>query len=221
MGRVSIQFRQPVSGLTHLAAAALAAAGLVVLLAVGQTVWWMRVALAVYGAALVGMFAASSAYHLIVARPEVIGFLRKLDHTAIYFLIAGTYTPVCLHFFTGTWRWGLPLVVWCLAILGAGLKLVFIHAPRGLSAGIYLAMGWLSVVAIGEMVSTMPPGALAWLFAGGAFFTLGALIYIFKKPDFVPGVFGFHEVWHLFVILGCLSHYVLIAAYVAGAQPGL
>jgi hemolysin III len=216
---VTSRLRQPVSGLTHLAAAALAVAGLVALLLLGESAWWMRLALAVYGAALIAMFSASSAYHLVVARPEVTRVLRKLDHVAIYFLIAGTYTPVCLHFFTGTWRWALPALVWALALLGAALKLAFIQAPRGVTAGVYLLMGWLSVVAIGEMLSTMPPGALAWLFAGGAFFTLGALVYIFKRPDFLPGVFGFHEVWHIFVILGCLSHYVLIAAYVAAAAP--
>jgi hemolysin III len=82
-------------------------------------------------------------------------------------------------------------------------------------------MGWLSVVAIGEMIVTMPVGALAWLFAGGAFFTLGAVIYILKKPDFLPGVFGFHEIWHIFVILGCLSHYILIAAYIAVSHAAL
>jgi len=213
-----LRLRDPVSGLTHLGAAVAAVAGLVFLLLIGTGPEWKRVSLAVYGAALVAMFGASSAYHLIVASPRVIQWLRKLDHAAIYLLIAGTYTPVCLSFFDGFWRWGPLAIVWSMAFAGVALKMLFINAPRWLSAGIYLVMGWLSVVAVGEMVVTMPVGALVWLFVGGAFFTLGAVIYILKKPDFLPGVFGFHEVWHIFVILGCLSHYILIAAYVAGSQ---
>ncbi len=217
---MGIKLRNPVSGLTHLGAAVAALAGLIFLLVVGGGPELKRASLAVYGAALVAMFAASSAYHLVVARPQVIQWLRKLDHAAIYVLIAGTYTPVCLGFFEGFWRWGLLAIVWGIALAGVTLKMLFIKVPRWLSAGIYLLMGWLSIVAIGEMVVTMPAGALVWLFVGGAFFTLGAVIYILKKPDFLPGVFGFHEIWHIFVILGCLSHYILIAAYVARSQGG-
>jgi hemolysin III len=212
---MSIKLRNPVSGLTHLGAAVAAVAGLVFLLLVGGGPELKRASLAVYGTALVAMFAASSAYHLVVAKPPVVQWLRKLDHAAIYVLIAGTYTPVCLQFFDGFWRWGLLAIVWGIALVGVALKMLYISAPRWLSAGIYLLMGWLSVVAIGEMVVTMPAGALVWLFVGGAFFTLGAVIYILKRPDFLPGVFGFHEIWHIFVILGCLSHYILIATYVA------
>jgi hemolysin III len=213
-----IKLRDPVSGLTHLGAALVALAGLVFLLVVGAGPGVKRASLLVYGAALVAMFTASSVYHLVVAGPRVIQWLRKLDHAAIYLLIAGTYTPVCLHFFDGFWRWGLVAIVWGMALAGVALKLLFIKAPRWLSAGIYLLMGWFSLVAVGEMVVTMPPGALVWLFVGGAFFSLGAVVYILKKPDFFPGVFGFHELWHIFVILGCLSHYILIAAYVAAAR---
>jgi hemolysin III len=212
---VRLRFRNPVSGLTHLGAAVAAVGGLIFLVVVGAGPEWKRASLAVYGVALVALFAASSAYHLVIASPRVIQLLRKLDHAAIYLLIAGTYTPVCLHFFEGFWRWGLLAIVWGIAVVGVALKMLFIKAPRWLSAGTYLLMGWLSIIAIGEMFMTMPPGALAWLFAGGAFFTVGAAVYILKKPDFLPGVFGFHEVWHIFVILGCLSHFILIAAYVA------
>jgi hemolysin III len=141
--------------------------------------------------------------------------LRKLDHAAIYLLIAGTYTPICLTFFTGFWRWGLLGIVWGFALVGIVVKMFVMNAPRWVTAGIYLIMGWLAVFAIQQIITSMPAAAMFWLVAGGLFFTLGAIIYITKKMDFFPGVFGFHEVWHIFVILGCLSHFILVARYVA------
>lgn len=176
------------------------------------------VPLLVYGSSLVLMFSASAAYHLANAGPRTSQLLRKLDHSAIYLPIAGTYTPICLHFFSGFWRWGLLGVVWSMAVVGIVVKLFLVNAPRWLTAGVYLIMGWLSLLALKEMLAAMPLGALTWLSLGGLFFTLGAVIYMTKRPDFYPGVFGFHEVWHVFVILGCLCHFVVIAIYVA--PPG-
>lgn len=102
-----------------------------------------------------------------------------------------------------------------MAIGGIAVKLFIINAPRWVTAGIYLIMGWLAVMAMNEMLLRMPTGALIWLLVGGIFFTLGAIVYITKKMDFYPGVFGFHEVWHIFVILGCLSHFIVVAFYIA------
>jgi hemolysin III len=161
------------------------------------------------------MLAASAAYHLIDARPRLARILRTLDHSAIYLLIAGTYTPICLRFFTGFWEWGLLAIIWSLAIAGIGVKVLILNAPRWLTAGIYLGMGWLATAGMREMLLHVPAGALAWLLAGGLFFTVGAAVYISRRPNFVPGVFGFHEIWHVFVILGCLSHFIVMAAYVA------
>jgi hemolysin III len=213
------RLREPVNGLMHLGAAVAAAIGLILLLYLARSSASRLVSLSVYGATLVIMFSASAAYHLITAGPRVILFLRKLDHSAIYLLIAGTYTPICLHFFTGFWRVGLLAVVWALAVLGIGVKLFVIRAPRWVTAAVYLAMGWLSLSAIREILVSLPPGALVWLLLGGLFFTGGAVIYVWKKPDLFPGIFGFHEIWHIFVILGAFSHFVLMAAYVAPATP--
>ena len=209
------KFREPVNGLTHLAGAIAAAVGLALLLYLGRQSGQALASLAIYGFTLVLMFSASAAYHLIKSGPRVALFLRKLDHSAIYLLIAGTYTPICLHFFTDPWRFGTLVVIWSLAFIGIIVKLFVIHAPRWLNAGIYLLMGWLSVAAIQEIITALPSGALAWLLLGGLFFTGGAVIYILKKPDLFPGVFGFHEVWHIFVILGAFSHFILMAAYIA------
>ncbi len=209
------KLRDPVSGLTHLGAAIAAAVGLVVLLYLGRGNTLKEVSLLVYGISLVLMFLASALYHMIKSRPEVIQRLRKFDHSAIYLLIAGTYTPICLHFFSGFWRWGLLGIIWGMALAGIGVKLFVIKAPRWVTAGIYLLMGWLAISAIREMLQSMPVSALVWLLVGGLFFTVGAVVYITKKPDFWPGIFGFHEVWHIFVILGCLSHFILVAAFIA------
>lgn len=211
------KLRDPVSGLMHLGAAVVAAAGAVGLVYLGRDSLDKQLSLLVYGVSLVAMLAASAAYHLVNASPDTVKFLRKLDHSAIYLIIAGTYTPICLYFFTGFWQWGMVALIWLFAFIGIAVKLVFIHAPRWLTVAIYLGMGWLGVFAIPEMLNTMPPGAIGWLFAGGIFFTLGALVYAFKKPDWYPNVFGFHELWHVFVILGCLCHFIVIAVYIAPA----
>jgi len=209
------KFRDPVSGLTHLGAAILATIGLIVLLYLGRNNTIKIVSFLIYGISLVMMFSASAAYHLTKASAKVILLLRKFDHSAIYFLIAGTYTPICLFFFNGFYRWGLMAIVWGIAIIGVAVKMFVINVPRWVNAGIYLIMGWLCVMAIKPMLTSIPTGALVWLMVGGLFFTLGAVIYMTKMFNFYPGVFGFHEVWHIFVILGCLSHFILILAYIA------
>lgn len=212
---MSKKLREPVNGLLHLSAAVAAAAGLIVLITLAWGNTAKAAALGLYGVTLVLMFSASAAYHMAAAGPRLLLFLRKLDHSAIYLLIAGSYTPICLHYFTGFWRGGLLAIIWSLALAGIAVKLLIIRAPRWVTAGIYLVMGWLSIAAIREMLATLPAGALVWLLLGGLFFTGGAVIYMLKKPDPYPGVFGFHEIWHIFVILGAFSHFVVMAAYVA------
>jgi len=209
------RFREPVSGLTHLTAAVFAAAGLVALVAVGWGNIAKTIALSIYGATLLVLFSASASYHLVRARPSGLSVLRKLDHAAIYLLIAGTYTPFCVLAFEGFWRWGFLAVVWSLALIGVLTKLLMMGAPRWLSTGLYLILGWLSMAAVGEMLRVLPAGALAWLLAGGVIYSLGAVIYIFKAFDLWPGRFGFHEIWHIFVILGALAHFIAVVAYVA------
>jgi hemolysin III len=215
MKRIFSKLREPVNGLTHFFAAIIAIIGLVVLLMLGWQSLSKLISFSIYGISLILLFAASAAYHLVKARPRVLGILRKLDHAAIFLLIAGTYTPFCLVMFSGFWKWGLLSIIWSLAIIGILVKMFIINAPRWLSAGVYIIMGWLCLAAVGEMLRVLPPGALAWLIAGGVTYTLGAVIYITKTMNFLPGKFGFHEVWHIFVILGALAHFIAIAVYVA------
>jgi hemolysin III len=208
-------FREPVNGLTHLVAACLAVIGTFILLLIGHHDLTLSIALIVYGLSLVLMFSSSAVYHLKKATPEGLKKLRKLDHTSIYLLIAGTYTPICIYFFSGFWKWGMLSIIWAIAIAGILFKLVYLHAPRWLSTAIYLMMSWLALAGIREILRTMPAGALFWFFAGGFFYTFGAIIYAIKKPNFFHGKFGFHEIWHVFVILGAFSHYMVVAAFIA------
>ena len=207
------RFRDPVSGLTHLVSALAALLGLVVLLVRAKTQPTMELAVLIYGLSLIGLFAASATYHLVQVGPRALGIFRKIDHAAIYILIAGTYTPICLGFFGGFWRWGMLGIIWAFALIGVVVKVFVINAPRWVTTGIYLIMGWISILAVSEIMRTMPPGAIFWLVSGGLWFTFGAVIYILKKPDPFPAVFGFHEIWHIFVMLGCLSHFILVALY--------
>ncbi len=213
------RMREPVNGLTHLFAAFAAVVGLVVLLILSRADFLKQQSLLVYGASLVLMMSASAAYHLIQGSPRRIQLLRKLDHSAIFILIAGTYTPVCVNLLSGFWQWGMFSIIWALAVIGSISKIVLINTPRWFTALVYLIMGWLGVLGFSEIFAVLPVGALIWLALGGIVFTLGAIVYITKMMNFFPGVFGFHEVWHIFVIVGCLCHFVLMAVYVAPAPP--
>jgi hemolysin III len=209
------KLREPVNGLTHFFAAVVAAIGLIALIILGWRSVIKEISLSVYGTTLILLFAASATYHMVKAKPKIIEKLRKLDHSAIYVLIAGTYTPFCVVMFQGFWKWGLLTLIWSLAVIGVAIEVIMIKAPRWLRTSVYIMMGWIVLAAIGEMLKVLPIGALVWLLAGGVIYTLGAVIYATKKFDFFPGKFGFHEVWHIFVILAALTHFIAIAVYIA------
>jgi len=208
------KLRDPISGLSHLGAAILSVFGLIALIFFSWGDTPKLVSVTIYGITLIAMFSASATYHVSTFSPKVIEILRKIDHSAIYLLIAGTYTPFCVNAFSGFWQWGLLSIIWGLALIGIGIKIFIIRTPRRINAGIYLLMGWLIVAAIGEMIATLPAEVLTWLIMGGIMYTLGAIIYITKKMDFIPGVFGFHEVWHIFVILAAAAHYISILIFI-------
>ncbi len=204
------KLRDPLSTITHFAGLVAALIGLPVLIAYGQGNPAWITALGMYGISLCLLFFSSTVYHAISAGPQALVALRKLDHSAIYLLIAGTYTPFCVIVFRGFWSSGFLALIWGLALLGILSKVAFIRTPRWLTAGIYVVMGWLSVFAIREMLAVLTPEAILLLLAGGLAYTFGAVIYITKRMDFFPGVFGFHEVWHLFVLVGAAAHYAAV-----------
>jgi len=204
------KLREPVNSLTHWTGAILALAGLVALLIVGWSTPAKIVSLLIYGLSLIAMFSASATYHMVKAKDKVLLTLRKIDHSAIYLLIAGTYTPFCVNAFEGFWKWGLLSIVWSLAAIGIIVKVFYIKAPRWLNAGIYVAMGWLCVGAAGQMLAALPVWVFTWPIIGGVVYMLGAVVYSTKIFNFKPGIFGFHEVWHIFVMLAAASHYVAV-----------
>jgi hemolysin III len=204
------KLREPVNGLTHLGGAIAAFFGLIALLVVGWGGTAKVVSVLVYGLSLIALFSASATYHMAKVKPEILKVLRKFDHSAIYLLIAGTYTPFCVNAFSGFFRWGLLVIIWAIAVIGIVVKVFYVKAPRWLNAAVYVVMGWLCLSAVGQMPAALPVGAIIWLIVGGVVYTLGAVVYATKIFNFVPGKFGFHEVWHIFVLLGALSHFVSV-----------
>jgi hemolysin III len=207
-------FKDPVSGFSHLVGLALALLAVPSLLfhAYARRDVAMLVTGSAYGLSLIALYSASSAYHLLVADERATRRLRLLDHTAIYLLIAGTCTPFFDRAFVGTTRLAMLSGVWALALVGIALKLAWRSAPRALYTGIYVAMGWLVVIRWSAVVERLPSSAVALLVAGGVAYTVGAVVYAAKRPDPYPKVFGFHEIWHLFVLAGSGLHFAGVVA---------
>jgi hemolysin III len=208
--------KDPFSAWSHLTGALLSALGVILLVtcAALYASAWHVVSCSVYGTAMVLLYTSSGLYHALRLSQEGTRLMRRLDHIMIYLLIAGTYTPVCLVPLRGPWGFSLLAAVWTLALAGVFFKLWWLEAPRWLSTGLYLGMGWLAVVAIYPLVKGLPWGGLAWLAAGGLCYSLGALVYAQKRPDPWPGRFGFHEIWHLMVLAGSFCHFWMMFAYV-------
>ncbi len=204
------KLREPVNSLTHWAGAILALIGLIALLVVGWGKPVKIASLVIYGLSLIFLFSASATYHMVQVKDKVLQIFRKIDHSAIFVLIAGTYTPFCVNAFSGFWKWGLLSIIWSLALIGIIVKVFYIGAPRWLNTSIYLVMGWLCLAAIGQMLAVLPVWVIGWLVAGGVIYTLGAIVYVTKIFNFVPGVFGFHEIWHIFVMLAAMAQFIAV-----------
>lgn len=200
--------KDPVSCLTHMAGIALSVVCTALLLVEAGSAGSARsiVAFAVFGASLILLYTASTVYHMLDISDAVSAMLRRIDHMMIFVLIAGTYTPVCLLALRGAWGWSLLALVWGFALAGILLKALWMGAPRWLSTGIYVLMGWLVLVAFFPLREALSGGALALLVAGGVSYTVGAGIYAAKWPSFRSKWFGPHELFHLFVMGGSVFH---------------
>jgi len=198
---------ETINAVTHGLGAVLGAGGLVLLLALAALRGdaWYVVSCSIYGATLVLLFTSSTLYHSF-RRPRVKHVFRIIDHSSIYLLIAGTYTPFLLVSLRGRWGWSLFGVVWGLA--GIAFQVFFVHRFRLAQTLIYLVMGWLAVVAVKPLLTRVPRPGLLWLLAGGLFYSLGAVFYLWKKLPY------HHGIWHLFVLAGSVCHYFAILFYV-------
>jgi hemolysin III len=209
--------REPANSLTHFVGILLSIVGLIVLMVLSEGEPWRTVSFGVYGLSLILLYTASTLLHGLKVSERGQRFLRMFDHAAIFILIAGSYTPVTLISIrpeATAWGWTLFGIVWGIALLGVIFKLVWLEAPRWLSVGLYLLMGWLAAVAIVPLVQALPTGGLVWLLVGGAFYSVGAVIYALKRPNLYPGILGYHELWHLFVLAGSISHFVMMLRHV-------
>jgi hemolysin III len=203
-------------GVSHEIAAGVALAGwtaLALIAAPGRA----RIAANVYGASLFTLFLVSALYHRPTWRPRARLVMKRLDHSAIFLLIAGTYTPFCLLLPPATGRTILA-VVWAGAIAGVLQSVLWVRAPRALSAAIYVLLGWVIVPVLPSLRSTLGLGALALLAGGGAMYTIGALVYAARRPDPSPRVFGYHEVFHALVVAAAACHFAVAASAVGALQ---
>lgn len=210
-----MKIREPLNTLTHFIGIILSVAALITLI-VTSIMKKSPVSLAggiVFGISLILLYSASTIYHGYTGSEKVILRLKKLDHAMIFVLIAGTYTPICLIALRGPLGYGLLIGIWSLALIGMVTKVIFIHMPRWLSAGMYLFMGWISVAFIYPLSKTLPTNGFLWLIVGGLFYTVGAIFYATKSEKIKLGNFGFHEIFHLFILAGSAAHFILIHRY--------
>lgn len=192
--------------------AALALVGLVFLIVQAHGNPWQTVSFAIYGVTLVTLYVASALYHSLHVGERAQGALYSFDRAAIYALIAGTYTPICLVALPAGWGWSLFGVVWGLALAGIAADLISRRrAPDWLQMLLYLGVGWVAVVAIRPLLVSLPTAALGWLVAGCVIYTAGAVICVTDRPRIKPGVFSAHEIWHLLVLLASVCHFVMMA----------
>jgi hemolysin III len=213
---MTLTIREPGSAITHFIGwilAAIAAAPLIIKADNGVT----TVAVAIFAVSMILLYAASTIYHSVNVTGKVLQYFRKVDHMMIFVLIAGSYTPVCLVTLGKGIGYRLLVLVWAVAIVGMLVKAFWITCPKWFSSVIYIAMGWLCLLAGNNLWNSLSAAAWGWLLAGGIIYTIGGVIYALKLPVFnsLHKNFGSHEIFHLFVMAGSLCHFVFMYFYVA------
>lgn len=209
--------REPINGFTHLAGAILSFIGLLALViktAISNPSFLSLTAVIIFGISMILLYASSATYHLVVSTDKVISFLRRLDHAMIFLLIAGSYTPFCLIALEKTT--GLPMffIIAIIAVIGICFKLIWFNCPRWLSTLIYVGMGWMSVFLIEPLKTALSLEGLNLLVVGGVFYTIGALIYAIKPKFLQSKHLGYHEIFHIFIMLGTYTHFLCVFKYV-------
>ena len=216
-GRTPYDGLRPWSAITHGVGALLAVVGTALLLVRSLSAGrpWQAAIFAVYGVSMILLYTASKLYHSVNTSVAGRMALRKLDHCSICLLIAGSYTPVCLLALKGTAGTILLIAIWGLALAGIALAIAWIMAPRWLTAGIYLFMGWMAIFAVYPLSQVLPGEGMAWLLAGGALYTVGGVLYALKWPGRGNPRFGCHEIFHVFILLGSACHFMMMYRVIA------
>ncbi len=207
---------EPISAFIHFAGVLLSIVGLVLMIIF--TVKYGRlihmVGFIIFGISLIMLYSASTTYHILPITNKAKKILQRIDHAMIFVLIAGTYTPICLALPDRTWGWSLFGIVWGIAVVGIILKSSGIMMRGWISTLLYIVMGWLALIAIYPLMQWLTAGALFWLFFGGAFYTIGCIFYALDKRVHITRWFGMHEIFHIFVLAGSISHFWLLFRYV-------
>lgn len=212
-----MRIREPFNAGSHLLGLLLAIAGSLAVLRLSRPGPEL-VAFSIYGATLVLLYAASTVYHSLPLPAPRLRPLRMLDHIAIYFLIAGTYTPLALVILRDNLGYGLLATVWVIAAAGIPFKIKFLECPVWISTLTYLGMGYLAVAALMPLSRVVSPAGLGWLIGGGIAYTVGAVVYARQRPNPFPGVFGYHGLWHVLVLVGSGCHFAFMVRHVLGGS---
>ena len=214
---MQITIREPGSAITHFIGMLMAVLAALPLLAkAGMTGDIMAVvAMMVFAGSMVSLYGASTLYHTVNVKEKVLKIFKKIDHMMIFVLIAGSYTPVCMLILEKELGYSLLMAVWGIAIFGIVIKFFWVTCPKWFSSVLYIAMGWVCIFVFRELLETLPGPAFLWLLAGGVIYTAGGVIYALKCPIFNAKhkCFGSHEIFHIFVMLGSICHFIFMYCY--------
>lgn len=206
-----------INTITHLVAACLALPGgiLLVLQAGLGGDLWKSLSLFIYSLSVIALFTFSTLHHGLHGNPKLNKILRTFDYNAVFFLTAGTVTPLVVVFYPNAFGWSVLAAVWLIAALGITLRSVYAHLPKYITNTLYIVLGWMPVILLGG--GSLPSGALLLLALGGIAYSIGFIIYVIEKPNPIPGLFGFHEIWHILVFIAALTHYFMMYLYILPA----
>ena len=214
---INSKFREPFSGFSHMIGAIISLLGLCFLLFVqlytNNYNLYTLISTVIFGISLILLYTASSVYHLTIAKESIINILRKIDHAMIFVLIAGTYTPICLVLLETPIKYYMLSSIWGVAIVGILFKVYWIDCPSWLSSAIYIAMGWMAIFILNPLSKVVSSNGLLILVLGGVLYTIGGVIYCLERKG-KHRTFGAHEIFHIFVLLGSITHYYFIYRYV-------
>lgn len=209
--------REPINGLTHLIGAVLSLVALIAMLVKSHLRGCSLTTLysvLFFGISMILLYSASSIYHSVISSDKVIKVLKRLDHSMIFILIAGSYAPFCLVALSGKVGINLFMAVTICAAMGIIFKIFWVTCPRWLSSLMYIGIGWFAIFVIYPMAQVLSTAGLIWLITGGLMYTIGGVIYALKKDKIKIGIFGTHEIFHLFILAGTLCHFICVFFYI-------